>query len=108
MSPLAALPAAVDLGLSDGVVNTASQVLVGTPFRFGGLVVADHGDVLGHYDRVDPVDGRAVNEGLFHSGAAFGDDEFFALYGRVASAIRRAMPAAASRYRSGASARAAP
>jgi pimeloyl-ACP methyl ester carboxylesterase len=107
-SPRAALPADVDLTLSDGVVNTASQVLVGPSFRFGGLVVADHGDVLGHYDRVDPVDGRAVNEGLFHSGAAFGDDEFFALYGRVASAVGRAMRSAAGRYRSSPAARSAP
>jgi hypothetical protein len=49
--------------------------------------------VLGHYDRRDAiVGGRPYNSGLFHSGAGFGDDEFFALYRRVARAILRAIP----------------
>jgi hypothetical protein len=58
-------------------------------------VVADHGDVLGHYDRQDAlIGGKPYNAGLFHSGAAFGDDEFFGVYRRVAEAILKAIPGA--------------
>ena len=61
----------------------------------GGFVVADHGDVLGHYDRQDAlIGGKPYNTGLFHSGAAFGDDEFFGLYRRVAQAILKTIPGA--------------
>jgi hypothetical protein len=71
---------------NDGVVNATSQLLAGA--ALGALVVADHADVLGHYDRVDPLtDGAPLNEGFFRSGAAFGDDSFFDLYGRVANAF---------------------
>ena len=39
----------------------------------GGFVVADHGDVLRHYDRQHALlGGKPYNAGLFHSGAAFG------------------------------------
>jgi len=59
----------------------------------GGFVVADHGDVLGHYDRQDAlIGGKPYDAGLFHSGAAFGDDEFFGLYRRVAQAILKRIP----------------
>ena len=58
--------------------------------QVGGFVVADHADVLGHYDRQDSlIEGSPYNAGLFHSGAGFGDDEFFKLYRRVAEAILR-------------------
>ena len=70
--------------LNDGVVNTARQLLDPAPSeQFGGLVIADHGDVLGHYDRRDALAAGHTNAGLFHSGAGFGDDEFFSLYQRV-------------------------
>jgi hypothetical protein len=100
--------AAFDAGSSDGVVNTARQILLpGAPDRraappgapepiFGGCIVADHADVIGHYDRRDPLsfgpDGktRPINDGFFRSGAGFGDDQFFKLYERVAEWVARA------------------
>jgi hypothetical protein len=83
-------------GLNDGVVNSLRQLVhPDRPDEVGGLVVADHADVLGHYDRQDGlVEGREYNAGLFHSGAGFADDEFFALYRRVARAILRTIPGA--------------
>jgi len=74
------------------VVYTVRQIVnPGRREEVGGLVVADHGDVLGHYDRQD---GKPYNRCLFHSGAAFGDDEFFGLYRRVAQAILKTIPGA--------------
>jgi len=82
--------------LNDGVVNTVRQIVnPGRPEEVGGFVVADHADVLGHYDRQDAlIGGKLYNAGLFHSGAAFGDDEFFGLYRRVAHAILKTIPGA--------------
>lgn len=63
---------------------------------FGGIVVADHADVIGHYDRRDPLSldlrgkARPINDGFFRSGAGFGDDQFFKLYERVADWVARA------------------
>lgn len=100
--------AALDAGSSDGVVNTARQILLpstrdrraapaGSPEPiFGGCIVADHADVIGHYDRRDPLsfgpDGKTqpINDGFFRSGAGFGDDQFFKLYERVAEWVARA------------------
>jgi pimeloyl-ACP methyl ester carboxylesterase len=72
---------------NDGVVNSARQVLdPGDAQQLAGMVVADHADVIGHYDRQDSlVTGESLNVGLFHSGAGFGDDSFFELYRRVAA-----------------------
>ncbi|HME70169.1 MAG TPA: hypothetical protein VKM54_09925 [Myxococcota bacterium] len=57
--------------------------------------MADHADVLGHYDRQDAlIDGKPYNTGMFHSGAAFGDDEFYRLYRGVAQAILKVIPGA--------------
>ncbi len=77
---------AVSPKLNDGVVNTVRQIVnPGRREEVGGFVVADHGDVLRHYDRRDAlIGGKVYNAGLFHSGAGFGDDEFFALYRGVA------------------------
>lgn len=87
-SDQAVVPDPIDPALNDGIVNTVRQFLPPDVAEFGGLVVADHADVLGHYDRRDSlIDGPPLNEGLFHSGAGFGDDEFFALYQRVAAAV---------------------
>jgi pimeloyl-ACP methyl ester carboxylesterase len=90
------LPARVDAVLNDGVVNTARQLVTPSdPSQVGGFVVADHADVLGHYDRQDSlIEGEPYNAGLFHSGAGFGDDEFFRLHRRVAQAILKTMPGA--------------
>ena len=99
---------ALDAGSSDGVVNTARQILLssgrdrraappGSPEPiFGGCIVADHADVIGHYDRRDPLSfdiqgkTRPINDGFFRSGAGFGDDQFFKLYERVAEWVARA------------------
>ena len=100
--------ATLDASSNDGVVNTARQILLpsgrdrqaapaGSPEPiFGGCIVADHVDVIGHYDRRDPLsfgpDGKTqpINEGFFRSGAGFGDDQFFRLYERVAEWVARA------------------
>ena len=88
------MPVSIDVGLNDGVVNTVRQIV--NPDKseeVGGFVVSDHADVLGHYDRQDAlIAGRPYNAGLFHSGAGFGDDEFFELYRRVGEAILRTIP----------------
>ena len=91
-----AMPASIDLGLNDGVVNTVRQLVdPDDECQVGGFVVADHADVLGHYDRQDAlIDGPPYNAGLFHSGAGFGDDEFFTLYRRVAHILLKAIPGA--------------
>ena len=85
------MPGAIHVELNDGVVNTIRQVVdPDDRSQVGGFVVADHADVLGHYDRQDSlIEGTPYNAGLFHSGAGFGDDEFFKLYRRVAEAILR-------------------
>ena len=89
-SPTSIAPTSVDLALNDGVVNAARQLL--ETAEVAGLVVADHADVLGHYDHRDMlIDGPPLNAGLFHSGAGFGDDQFFLLYRRVAAAILKAI-----------------
>jgi len=83
--------------MNDGIVTSACQMV--HPNRadeFGGLVIADHADVLGHYPRVDPLSSlesgaenkKTINVGLFQSGATFRDDQFFELYRRVAERIR--------------------
>jgi hypothetical protein len=74
------------------VVNTNRQVF-GT---FAALVLADHGDVLGRYRRTDPFDGSILDPGLLTSGAAFEDDQFFALLRLVARGIADAIGAGGS------------
>ncbi len=86
-NPMARLPS-WSASTSDGVVNSARQLLQAPGAELGAIVMGDHADVLGHYDRVDPLtDGTPLNEGMFRSGAGFGDDQFFDLYGRVARTI---------------------
>jgi len=74
---------------SDGVVNSIRQLCnPDDPQELAGIVVGDHADVLGHYDRVDALlGGRPLNEGLFRSGSGFGDDQFFELYRDVARVL---------------------
>lgn len=90
-SPESVVPRTLDARLSDGVVNSARQLLdPGDASQFGGFVVGDHADILGHYDRQDAlIEGDLLDAGLLHSGAGFGDDEFFALLHRVADAISK-------------------
>jgi hypothetical protein len=86
-SPTAEVPA-FKASTSDGVVNAATQILRSPGARAGGIVLADHGDVIGHYDRQDPLtNGTPINDGIFRSGSGFGDDQFFALYREVSNAL---------------------
>jgi pimeloyl-ACP methyl ester carboxylesterase len=79
---------AISLELNDGVVNSVRQIVHDEPSELGGFVVADHADSMGHYDRQDAlIDGRPYNAGLFHSGAGFGDPQFFQLYWRAAEVV---------------------
>jgi pimeloyl-ACP methyl ester carboxylesterase len=72
---------------SDGVVNTMRQ-WDGSGVGFAGVVVADHADVLGLYQRNDPVlPERVIQPGLLTSGAHFQDDQFFQLCGLVGGLI---------------------
>ncbi|MCL2451093.1 MAG: hypothetical protein FWD17_19275 [Polyangiaceae bacterium] len=86
-NPVAEIPD-FEPSTNDGVVNAMTQILRTEGARFGGLVMADHGDVIGHYDRTDPLtNGAPINDGVFRSGSGFGDDQFFALYSEVAKAF---------------------
>jgi hypothetical protein len=78
-------PLRVDAGTNDGIVNTSRQTLPGGMLK--GVVVGDHADVLGDYDRIDLATEEPMNTGIFRSGAGFGDDQFFELYRRVAEAL---------------------
>jgi pimeloyl-ACP methyl ester carboxylesterase len=80
----------IDARANDGVVSTNRQVYVGDNASFGGLIVGDHGDVIGRYQRDDPLDHKPIDPGLLTSGASFRDDQFFAVLARVASVIIQA------------------
>jgi hypothetical protein len=90
------LPPILDPAVNDGVVNSMRQLIdPSDPDELAGLVVADHFDVIGHYDRAmfvtDPKTGE-MNEkelvaGLLHSGSQFRDDQFFTLIDRMAEAM---------------------
>jgi pimeloyl-ACP methyl ester carboxylesterase len=91
------LPDLLDAGHNDGVVNSARQLLdPNDPNELAGIVVADHFDVVGYYDRfiwksdapgVLGEDQTQVLAGLLHSGCNFRDDQLFELYHRVADVI---------------------
>jgi hypothetical protein len=90
------VPQQLDAAMNDGVVNSARQLIdPRDPNEFAGLVVADHFDVVGHYDRAlfvtDPKTGETTEQnkiaGLLHSGSAFRDDQFFALIERMGDAL---------------------
>ncbi len=87
-------PGSIDARTSDGVVSSGLQLLdPADPAELGGIVVGDHGDVVGHYDRKPALlDKEPLNVGIFHSGSGFNDDSFFELYDHVADAIARAIP----------------
>lgn len=80
-----------DLSVNDGLVNTVRQLLVTRAQQehaLAAVVIADHADVLGHYDRRSPFAPEVCEQGgLLRSGANFGDDEFFHLWGLVAAQI---------------------
>jgi pimeloyl-ACP methyl ester carboxylesterase len=92
----ALLPPLIDAAVNDGVVNSVRQLIdPHDPNELAGLVIADHFDVVGHYDRelfvTDPKTSettlRDTSSGLLHSGSRFRDDQFFQLIERVALAM---------------------
>lgn len=82
-----------DSSANDGVINSVRQLLdPSDPDELAGIVVGDHLDVIGHYDRHDPLlPDSPLNMGLFHSGAGFRDDQFYELYDRVAEMLGEQM-----------------
>lgn len=74
---------------------------MGSPEELAGIVVADHIDVIGPYDRRElrAAAGRgAVNwsrfkRGLFRSGSRFQDEQFYELYGAIADELLAASAA---------------
>jgi hypothetical protein len=88
-------PETLDAGHNDGVVNSARQLLdPNDPNELAGIVIADHFDVVGYYDRymwAENDNGEAkqvqVLGGLLHSGSNFRDDQLYELYHRVAAVI---------------------
>jgi pimeloyl-ACP methyl ester carboxylesterase len=99
MRPAGCEPPVFEPGVNDGIVNSARQVLdPADRSTLGGIIVADHLDVLGYYDGVDAlVSGRPLNQSVFRSGAGFGDDQFFQLYGNIAGRIKETMSVSRSR-----------
>jgi|HubBroStandDraft_1064217.scaffolds.fasta_scaffold34279_2 pimeloyl-ACP methyl ester carboxylesterase len=75
---------------NDGLVNTARQLVAGA--RLGGVVVADHIDVVGQYNRTNPVDNSTIVYELLTSGAGFNDEVFFALFAAISRTIVEAIP----------------
>jgi triacylglycerol lipase len=72
----------LDQAANDGVVNTCRQLLdAARPDELLALVVGDHMDVLGHYDR------RGRPQGVLHSGAGFGAAELGAVWGTIVDAV---------------------
>ncbi|WP_437721569.1 esterase/lipase family protein [Sorangium sp. So ce861] len=91
---------------NDGVVNSAHQLVdPASPEELAAIVVADHADVIGHYDRWELRAARPGEEvgwsrfkrGLFRSGSRFRDEQFFELYAAIADELLPAMTAGAAR-----------
>jgi pimeloyl-ACP methyl ester carboxylesterase len=80
----------IDSQSNDGIVNTGRQLVPGS--RFGGVVVADHIDVVGQYNRGNPIDETTIVYELLTSGAGFNDEVFFSLYAAISEAIVAAIP----------------
>jgi hypothetical protein len=74
----------LDYASNDGVVNTLRQLPPDVKAsQVGALVVADHADMLGYFDRLDPDTGRTIATSIFKSGAMFREDQFFSLFHAV-------------------------
>lgn len=93
VSSVGRAPSHVDGQTNDGMVNSARQLIDPADVNeLAGLVVADHFDVLGYYDRSLSAPRELGREhellsGLLHSGSFFRDAEFFALYRSIGDAI---------------------
>lgn len=73
---------------NDGVVNTLRQLPPGARAEdVAGVVIADHADLLGYFDRFDPRTGQERQVSIFRSGATFRDDQFFELFDAVAQRL---------------------
>jgi hypothetical protein len=88
--PSARVPA-FDFTANDGLFNSARQLLMTRIHQdqaLAAIVIADHADVLGYYDRRSPLSPDVCRQpGLLRCGANFGDDEFFHVWGLVAAHI---------------------
>lgn len=74
----------LDAHSNDGVVNTLRQLPPHSKqAEVGAVVVADHADLLGYFDRFDPRTGIETQRSIFRSGARFRDEQFFGLFARV-------------------------
>jgi hypothetical protein len=89
-------PDTADAFINDGVVNSARQLIdPGESSELAAVVIADHFDVVGHYDRTiwvtDPDSGderpQDLISGLVHSGSQFRDNEFFRLFEGISACI---------------------
>lgn len=76
------LPFKLSQGTNDGIVPTLSQVWT----RVGGVIMADHLDVVGQYPHT--VKGKFY-PGWLNSGAGFSDADFQKLWGSVADVIAK-------------------
>jgi pimeloyl-ACP methyl ester carboxylesterase len=88
----ARVPQHVDAQTNDGMVNAARQLMdPSAQDELAAVVIGDHFDVLGYYDRGQGVAGATGDDaglsGLLHSGSVFRDTEFFSLYRRVGDLI---------------------
>ena len=80
-------------GDNDGIATSQRQLLG----ELLGVVIADHVDVLGRYQRYSLVDGKVIDPGLLTSGANFGDDEFFGLLLRLGERLAAMVSSASPR-----------
>ena len=81
-------PLTLDGSSNDGICNTLRQLPPGArQSEVAALVLGDHLDVMGYFDRVDPLTGRERQTSIFRSGAGFRDNQFFELFGSVAARL---------------------
>lgn len=81
-------PIALDAMANDGICNTLRQLPPhARQADVGALVLGDHLDVMGYFDRIDPLTGRERRTSIFRSGAGFRDDQFFELFGGVSARL---------------------
>jgi hypothetical protein len=87
------LPGPIDVGASDGIVNSARQLFASPPEastreldRAVALVIADHIDVVGYFEGKN-----GSPSGFLSSGSNFGEAAFRELYLSVATELSKAM-----------------
>lgn len=87
------LPVPIDVGASDGIVNSARQLFAVPPDastreldRTVALVIADHLDVIGYFEGKN-----GAPNGFLSSGSKFRDAAFRELYLSVATELSKAM-----------------